>query len=127
MGGSRSCTRTIRPPKRRDAGARARATHPLRNATRRDPTNAPALTHRVQVNAGALAVVGVNLSAPEPHIAGVVAESSVLWAGVSPPSHVERWGAIDPRIAFRPPWANRKEGLYYLTWDNWCERPTSLT
>jgi hypothetical protein len=39
----------------------------------------------------------------------------VTWSGATPPPHANtsRWGAVDPRIRFRP-----ADKTYYLTWDN---------
>ena len=73
--------------------------------------------HPEWTNAGALAVVkadlGVGATTPtvEP-----VAEASIFWAGTSEPAPLERWGAADPRCAYR-----KADKTYYLTWDN-CTR-----
>ena len=75
---------------------------------------------------GAVAVVPVNFSGSTAR-AGKVTAQSVVWPGVTappklPPSicppgkancHAKLWGAIDPRIAYRP--ATR---TYFLGWDN---------
>ncbi len=75
--------------------------------------------HPEWTNAGALAVVKANLglgtSAPK---VDPVTEASIFWAGTPPPPHGsgQRWGAADPRCAYR-----EADKTYYLTWDN-CTR-----
>ena len=77
------------------------------------------VAHPEWTNAGALAVIkadlGLGASAPtvEP-----VTEQSIFWAGTPPPPHggEQRWGAADPRCAYRA-----ADKTYYLTWDN-CTR-----
>lgn len=82
------------------------------NANHHTCTGVP---HPEWTNAGALVVVGANLSAAGPPTAEVVTLAGVTWAGAAPPppSTGPRWGAADPRLAYRP--ADR---TYYLTWDN---------
>ena len=80
----------------------------------------PNATHPEWTDTGALAVVTADLqSGTAEHINA----SLVFWAGTSPPPPVGHlcehphplcgWGAIDPRISYRP-----KTQEYYLTWDN---------
>ena len=66
-------------------------------------------------NAGALTINRATLPADGPPSVEHVGYDRVTWAGhpAPPRANVSKWGAADPRIAYRP--AN---GLYYLTWDN---------
>ena len=77
------------------------------------------VTHPEWTNAGALAVVHANLSPGAPSISQhSIGESDVFWAGVPPPprSATARWGAADPRMAYRA-----SDGMHFLAWDN-CTR-----
>ena len=68
--------------------------------------------HPEWTNAGALAVVkGALPASVEP-----VTAASIFWAGPPPPAPADRWGAADPRCAYR-----KADRTYYLTWDN-CTR-----
>jgi predicted GH43/DUF377 family glycosyl hydrolase len=59
--------------------------------------------HPEWANAGAIAVVGVSLSADGRTMTpGNVTQAAVVWAGVTAPTVNEVWGAIDPRIAYYP-------------------------
>jgi predicted GH43/DUF377 family glycosyl hydrolase len=87
--------------------------------------------HPEWANAGALAVVPVKLDPnSKPLLAQHVTQNMVTWAGAKDgPSIVgkEVWGAVDPRIVYRP-----KTQQYYLTWDNctkncWPQRITYLS
>ena len=69
------------------------------------------VAHPEWTNAGALAVVKGSLPSVEP-----VTEASIFWAGVPAPAPADRWGAADPRCAYR-----KADRTYYLTWDN-CTR-----
>jgi predicted GH43/DUF377 family glycosyl hydrolase len=73
------------------------------------------VAHPQWTNAGALAVVKASLGASAPAVEPVT-EASIFWAGTPPPSPLERWGAADPRCAYR-----KADKTYYLTWDN-CTR-----
>jgi|EP01047_Picozoa_sp_COSAG01_P073399 hypothetical protein len=82
----------------------------------------PNATHPEWTDTGALTAVSANLQAGT---AQHIAEGLVFWPGTSAPPRMDHahvckrphplcsWGAIDPRISFRP--ATRE---YYLTWDN---------
>eukprot|EP00797_Seminavis_robusta_P029057 Sro579_g169940.1 Glycosidase (211) ;mRNA; f:7229-7861 len=84
--------------------------------------------HPEWVNAGALAVVPVNLNNKPMAVRNKVTESMVTWAGAEQqPTPTQPWGAADPRITYRP-----KTQQYYLTWDNctkncWPHRVTYLS
>ena len=72
----------------------------------------PNATHPEWTDTGALTVVRGNLAdGTVDHIG----QSAVFWPGTNPPPrrNQHEWGAIDPRIVYRP-----KTGEYYLTWDN---------
>lgn len=61
--------------------------------------------HPEWANAVAITIVRAKLSAAGMVLtAGEVTEASVVWPGVSAPprSTDPHWGAIDPRIAYRP-------------------------
>lgn len=87
------------------------------------------MTHPEWTNAGALTVVKANLGGLQgtPTITQPsVGDSDVFWAGVDAPPRATtaRWGAADPRIAYRA-----LTSTYYLAWDN-CTRncfPTRTT
>jgi predicted GH43/DUF377 family glycosyl hydrolase len=80
----------------------------------------PNATHREWTDTGALAVIIANLTSGETDF---INESSIFWPGVNAPPPLTHecehahplcsWGAIDPRISYRP---HTQE--YYLTWDN---------
>lgn len=72
----------------------------------------PNATHPEWTDTGALTVVPADLQAGT---VGHINQSRVFWAGTNPPPRVNQheWGAIDPRIVYRP-----KTAEYYLTWDN---------
>jgi predicted GH43/DUF377 family glycosyl hydrolase len=85
--------------------------------------------HPEWANAGALAVVPVKMDPNnKPLLAQYVTQSRVTWAGAKDgPQGKEVWGAVDPRIVYRP-----KTQQYYLTWDNctkncWPQRITYLS
>ena len=77
-------------------------------------------THPEWTDTGALTVVKADL---QTGTAEHVDEALVFWAGTSAPPRIDHlcehphplcgWGAIDPRIRYRP-----KTQEYYLTWDN---------
>ena len=80
----------------------------------------PNATHPEWTDIGALTVVKADLEAGTvEHID----EDLVFWAGTSAPPRMDHlcehphplcsWGALDPRISYRP-----KTKEYYLTWDN---------
>jgi predicted GH43/DUF377 family glycosyl hydrolase len=72
----------------------------------------PNATHPEWTDTGALAAVGADVAAGT---AEYIDDSLVFWAGAPAPPRIDRheWGAIDPRIRYRP-----KTQEYYLTWDN---------
>jgi hypothetical protein len=82
----------------------------------------PNATHPEWTDTGALTVIRANLQAGT---AQYIDAGRVFWAGTSAPPHIDHdhvcehphplcgWGAIDPRIRYRP-----KTQEYYLTWDN---------
>lgn len=87
--------------------------------------------HPEWANAGALAVVPVKFDpSNKPLLAQHVTQNMVTWAGAEKkdgPRGQEEWGAVDPRIVYRP-----KTQQYYLTWDNctkncWPQRITYLS
>ena len=75
----------------------------------------PNATHREWSNAGAITVIPAGLPLDGPLTAKYINASAVTWAGAAAPPHANssRWGAADPRIAYRP-----ADKTYYLAWDN---------
>jgi predicted GH43/DUF377 family glycosyl hydrolase len=74
------------------------------------------VAHPEWTNAGALTVVGANISAAAPPVSERVTYANVTWAGAQAPPHggnASLWGAADPRVAVHP-----ATGEYYVTWDN---------
>ena len=78
-------------------------------------------------NAGALAIIRASMK--ENRIwAEHITEDHVTWEGSKfHPSKDGQWGAVDPRITYRP-----DNQMYYLTWDNctkncWPQRITYLS
>merc|ERR1712226_148540 len=61
---------------------------------------------------GAVAIVRANFNTTVPTVEKVT-EATVTWAGIPAPKKEERWGAADPRIAYRP-----DTKTYYLAFDN---------
>lgn len=86
--------------------------------------------HPEWANAGAIAIVRANLRQDDkkPMTSARITEQMVTWAGSdSKPSSSQVWGAVDPRMTYRP--YNQQ---YYLTWDNctkncWPQRKTYLS
>ena len=72
----------------------------------------PSATHPEWTDTGALTAVMASL---EHGTVEHIDQGLVFWAGTRAPARVDRheWGAIDPRIRYRP-----HTGEYYLTWDN---------
>lgn len=80
----------------------------------------PGATHPEWTDTGALTVIEADLDAGT---AGHIDETRVFWPGTNAPEKMNHtcehphplcsWGAIDPRIQYRP-----KTGEYFLTWDN---------
>jgi predicted GH43/DUF377 family glycosyl hydrolase len=72
----------------------------------------PNATHPEWTDTGALTAVRADLAAGT---AEYIDQGLVFWAGTPAPPRVNahEWGAIDPRIRYRP-----STGEYYLTWDN---------
>ena len=68
-------------------------------------------THPEWTSSGALAVIPCNFTPAVPTTGKVTAEA-VVWPGVRAPAPDERWGALDPRIGYRP-----ETQTYYLAWD----------
>jgi predicted GH43/DUF377 family glycosyl hydrolase len=69
-------------------------------------------THPEWADLGAVAAVTANLTAGTTEY---IDNGLVFWGGATPPPHSSQpqWGAIDPRVAFRP-----ATGEYFLAWDN---------
>jgi predicted GH43/DUF377 family glycosyl hydrolase len=74
----------------------------------------PNASHPQWSNAGAMAIVPASLSR-ENISAAFVDYNAVTWAGATAPpqANSSRWGAADPRIAYRA-----ADKTYYLAWDN---------
>lgn len=75
----------------------------------------PGVHHPEWSNAGAITINRADLPGTGPLRVDHVSYSNVTWAGTSgpKPGNVSRWGAADPRIAYRS-----ADQTYYLTWDN---------
>lgn len=68
--------------------------------------------HPEWTSSGALSIVACDFNTSVPTVDKVTA-GSVVWPGVRAPKSDERWGALDPRIGYRP-----ETQTYYLAFDN---------